>query len=135
MYAFVGSFTTARRKARGKGISVYRIDKSSGAWSLVEVFEAIANPGYVALDSQQRFLYASHGDGDMVSAYAIDAQTRKLTFLNQQPSSGDNGPHVMVAPGDRYTYEYGVSRICSHNARSIGSSRPKGLRLLSISTC
>ena len=102
MYAFVGSFTTARRKARGKGISVYRIDKSSGAWSLVEVFEAIANPGYVALDSQQRFLYASHGDGDMVSAYAIDAQTRKLTFLNQQPSSGDNGPHVMVAPGDRY---------------------------------
>ncbi len=102
MHAFVGSFTTARRKARGKGISVYHVDDVLGAWSLVEVFETMANPGYVALDSQQRFLYASHGDGDTVSAYAVEAKTRKLRLLNQQPSSGDNGPHVTVGPGDRY---------------------------------
>lgn len=100
--AYVGSFTTAHRKARGKGISVYRIDPSTGAWSLIEVFATIANPGYVALDKQQRFLYASHGDGDTVSAYAIDPQTRKLKFLNQQPSSGDNGPHLTVDPTGRY---------------------------------
>ena len=102
MFAYIGCFTTAHRKARGKGISVYRIDAQSGAWSLIEVFETIANPGYVALDSKQRFLYASHGDGDTVSAYAIDPQTRKLKFLNQQPSSGDNGPHLTVDPGDRF---------------------------------
>ena len=102
MFAYVGCFTTARRKARGKGIGVYCIDAQTGIWSQIEVFETIANPGYVALDSQQRFLYASHGDGDTVSAYAIDPQTRKLKFLNQQPSSGDNGPHLIVDPGDRY---------------------------------
>lgn len=102
MYAYIGSFTTARRKARGKGISVYRIDEASGAWSLIEVFETIANPGFVALDSKQRCLYASHGDGDLVSAYAIDAHTRKLEFLNQQASHGDNGPHLIVDPSDRY---------------------------------
>lgn len=102
MFAYVGCFTTSHRKARGKGISVYRIDATSGAWSLVEVLETIANPGYLALDSQQRFLYASHGDGDTVSAYAIDLQTRKLKFLNQQPSRGDNGPHLVVDPGDKY---------------------------------
>jgi len=102
MFAYVGSFTTTHRKARGKGISVYRIDAVSGAWSLIEAFEKLPNPGFVALDSKQRFLYASHGDGDTVSAYAIDAQTRKLKFLNQQPSSGDNGPHLIVDPSDRY---------------------------------
>lgn len=102
MFAYVGCFTTTRRKARGKGIGVYRIDAQTGIWSQIEVFETIANPGYVALDSRQRFLYASHGDGDMVSAYAIDAQTRKLKFLNQQPSRGDNGPHLTVDPGDGY---------------------------------
>lgn len=102
MYAYVGSFTTAHRKARGKGISVYRVDDATGAWALIEVFETIANPGFVALDSKQRFLYASHGDGDTVSAYAIDPQTRKLKFLNQQPSHGDNGPHLIVDPSDRY---------------------------------
>lgn len=101
MFAYVGSFTTAKRKARGKGISVYRIE-ASGAWSLIEVLETVANPGYVALDRKQRFLYASHGDGDMVTAYAIDAQTRKLRFFNQQPSSGDNGPHLVVDPSDQY---------------------------------
>ena len=102
MYAYVGCFTTAHRKARGKGISVYRVDDATGAWALIEVFETIANPGFVALDSKQRFLYASHGDGDTISAYAIDPQTRKLKFLNQQPSHGDNGPHLIVDPSDRY---------------------------------
>ena len=101
MFVYVGSFTTVQRKARGKGISVYRVE-SAGAWTLVEAFETIANPGYVALGHGQRFLYASHGDGDSVSAYAIDAQTRKLKFLNQQPSHGDNGPHLTVDPTDRY---------------------------------
>ena len=102
MFAYVGCFTTAHRKARGKGISLYRIDDATGAWSLIEVFETIANPGYVALDSKQRFLYASHGDGDTVTSYVIDPQTRKLSFLNQQSSHGDNGPHLMVDPSDRY---------------------------------
>ena len=36
MFAYVGCFTTAHRKARGKGIGVYRIDESSGAWLLVD---------------------------------------------------------------------------------------------------
>ena len=102
MFAYVGCFTTAHRKARGRGISVYRIDASSGTWSLIEVFETIPNPGYVALDSKHRFLYASHGDGAEVSAYAIDQPSGKLKYLNRQPSSGDNGPHLIVDPSDQY---------------------------------
>src|SRR5689334_16843884 len=102
MLAYVGCFTTAHRKARGKGISLYRVDENSGAWTLIEVFETLPNPGYVALDSQQRFLYASHGDGTEVSAHAIDKATGKLSFLNKQPSSGDNAPHLIVDPTDRY---------------------------------
>jgi 6-phosphogluconolactonase len=33
MYAYVGSFTTAQRKARGDGIHVYRADPATGAWT------------------------------------------------------------------------------------------------------
>jgi 6-phosphogluconolactonase len=102
MHAYIGCFTTAKRKARGLGISIYAIDAASGAWSLIDVLKTIDNPGYVALDSRRRRLYASHGDGDMVSAYAIDPNTHQLTFLNQQPSHGDNGPHLIVDPSDRY---------------------------------
>lgn len=102
MISYIGCFTTARRKARGPGISVYDIDADTGEWSLIEVFKTLDNPGYVALDSKQRYLYASHGDGDAVSAYAIDPKTHRLKFLNQQPSHGDNGPHLVVDPGDRH---------------------------------
>jgi 6-phosphogluconolactonase len=127
MYAYVGCFTTAHRKARGKGISVYRIDPSSGSsnhWTLIEVLETIANPGYVALDNKQRFLYASHGDGDTVSAYAIDAQTHKLQFLNQQPSHGDNGPHLTVDPTDRYVVVANGPGIVVLPVNSDGSLAP-----------
>ncbi len=31
MFAYVGSFTTAKRKARGDGLHVYRIDPATGA--------------------------------------------------------------------------------------------------------
>jgi 6-phosphogluconolactonase len=30
MFAYVGSFTTAQRKARGDGIHVYRVDAATG---------------------------------------------------------------------------------------------------------
>ena len=102
MLAYVGSFTTAKRKARGKGISIYNVDDSSGTWSLIDVHETIANPGYVALDSRARWLYASHGDGTTITAYARDATSGKLTFLNEQASHGDNAPHLMVGANDRY---------------------------------
>lgn len=102
MFAYIGSFTTAKRKARGKGISVYHVDETTNAWSLIEIFETLPNPGYVALDSRNRFLYASHGDGTEVSAHAIDAASGTLKFLNRQASCGDNAPHLIVAPGDRH---------------------------------
>ena len=50
MLAYTGSFTTRKRKANGKGISVYRIDPATAAWSLIEVFETIPNPGFLAMD-------------------------------------------------------------------------------------
>lgn len=102
MHAYVGCFTTAHRKARGKGISLYRIEEISGAWNLIGVFETSPNPGYVVLDSRCRYLYAAHGDSTEVSAYAIDAASGKLKFLNAQLSSGDNAPHLIVGPGDRH---------------------------------
>ena len=101
-FAYVGCFTTEERKAKGKGISVYRIDRTSGAWQLVEVFDTIPNPHYLALDHTQRFLYSAHGDSSETCAYAVDKETGKLTFLNKQPTGGNNSSTVMPDPTDRY---------------------------------
>jgi 6-phosphogluconolactonase (cycloisomerase 2 family) len=101
-FAYVGSFTTAKRKAHGKGIAVFRIDAGSGAWTLVDTCDAIQNPHYVCLDRTQRFLYSAHGDSSEVGAYAIDAESGKLTFLNKQQTGGNNSSTIAIDPSNRY---------------------------------
>jgi len=58
LFAYIGCFTSAQRKARapraavGQGISVYRID-TNGSWSPVQTLETPPNPQFIAFDRQQ----------------------------------------------------------------------------------
>lgn len=77
---------------KSKGIYVARFDAASGKLQPLEVAAEIANPSFVAPDPRGKFLYAvSEERGGSVSAFSIDAQTGKLTFLNRVSSRG-NGP-------------------------------------------
>jgi 6-phosphogluconolactonase len=82
-FAYVGCFTTEKRKARGKGIAVFRIDQAAGAWTLVQAYDAIPNPHFLTLDHTQRFLYSAHGDSSEIGSFAIDKQTGRLKLLNK----------------------------------------------------
>jgi 6-phosphogluconolactonase len=103
MFAYVGCYTTPDRDGRGDGINVYRMDSDSGEWTHVQILGDVPNPSFLAVDTQQRCLYCVHG-GDtfsQVSAFAIDRQTGRLTFLGSQPSGGPNPVALAVDPGDR----------------------------------
>src|SRR5436853_7617402 len=101
LFAYVGCFTTERRHAKGKGISVYRIDPA-GRWTHLQTLETVPNPQFIAFDRQQRFLYSVHGDGSEVSAYAIDKASGHIRFLNKQPTNGNNSTHLTPDPSNRY---------------------------------
>ena len=101
LLAYVGCFTTERRHAKGKGISLYRIDPA-GAWTHLQTLETVANPQFIAFDRQKRFLYSVHGDGTEVSSYAIDKTNGQLKFLNKQPTNGNNSTHLTPDPSNRY---------------------------------
>src|SRR5271169_2940044 len=101
LFAYVGAFTTPERKGHGGGITVFRVDPASGAWSREQVLE-IANPSFLALDRAQRFLYSVHADLDEVSAYAIDKQTGHITALNRQSCGGKNPVHLSIDPTGRW---------------------------------
>src|SRR5690606_16659858 len=100
-YAYVGCFTTERRKARGRGVAVYAIDASS-TWRFVHACDAIPNPHYVCLDRTQRYLYSAHGDSSEIGVYAIDGATGRLTFIGSQATGGNNSSTVEVDPSNRY---------------------------------
>ena len=101
LFAYIGCFTSERRKAHSKGISVYRID-ANRSWSLVQMLETRPNPQFIAFDQRQKFLYSVHGDGAEVSSYAIDKASGRISFLNTQPTSGNNSTHLTPDPSNRY---------------------------------
>jgi len=102
MLAYVGSFTTKERKARGKGIEVYRVAPDSRGWSHVQRVEDLVNPSYLAVDRRGRFLYAVHADLDEISAFAIDAESGRLSFVNRQRAGGPNLVHLAIDPRNRF---------------------------------
>jgi len=101
VFAYVGAFTTPERKGHGGGISVYRVDPTSGAWAHEQLLE-IANPSFLTLDRAQRFLYSVHADLDEVSAYAIDKQSGHIVALNRQSCGGKNPVHLSIDPTGRW---------------------------------
>lgn len=101
-YAYVGSFTTAKRKARGDGIHVYRSDAATGVWTHLQHIGELTNPSFLALSPDQRFLYSVHGDSDYASAFALDRQTGQTRLLNHAATGGNNGVRQAVDPSGRY---------------------------------
>jgi 6-phosphogluconolactonase (cycloisomerase 2 family) len=91
MFAYVRSFTTAERKARGDGIHVYRVDPATGAWT-----------SYLAASPDQRFLYSVHGDADYATAFALDGETGQAKPINRAATGGRNGVSQAVDPGGRF---------------------------------
>ncbi len=102
MYAYVGSFTTAKRKARGDGIHVYRADPSTGAWTHVQHIGDLTNPSFLALSPDRRFLYSVHGDSDYATAFALDRETGQAKLINRAATGGSNGVRQAVDPSGKY---------------------------------
>ena len=102
MYAYVGSFTSAQRKARGDGIHVYRADPGTGAWTHVQHIGDLVNPSYLALSHDQRFLYSVHGDEDYATAFALDPTTGQAKLLNRAATGGKNGVREAVDASGKF---------------------------------
>jgi 6-phosphogluconolactonase len=101
-FAYVGCRTTKERNASGEGITVFRVDPATGAWSQVQLVKDLVNPSFLAFDRQQRFLYTVHGDGSEVSAFRISLDTGELTSLNRQSTGGRNPVHLTVDESNRF---------------------------------
>jgi 6-phosphogluconolactonase len=101
-FAYVGSRTTRERNARGDGINVYRVDAATGGWTHVQLVDGLLNPSFLALDRSGRFLYCVHGDASEISAFSIDPERGRLTFINQETTAGKNPVHLSVDPSNRF---------------------------------
>jgi 6-phosphogluconolactonase len=102
MFAYVGSFTSAERKARGDGIHVYRVDPATGMWTHLQHIGNLVNPSYLALSHDQHVLYSVHGDSDYASAFALNPKTGEAKPLGRAATGGKNGVREAVDPSGKY---------------------------------
>ncbi len=126
---YVGTYT----KSSSTGIYVYRLDTTNGALSYVATSPPLDNPSFLAIDSNQRYLYAVNEVGDFggestgaVSALEIDSSTGGLTLLNQQSSGGGHPCHLDIDAGNRCVVvaNYGGGTVSMLRIREDGSLGP-----------
>jgi len=96
---YIGTYTGAK----SKGIYLSRLDSTTGVLSVPELVAETANPTFLAVHPNHRFLYAvnemanplSQSD-PTVTAFSVEGSTGKLTMLNEQSTGGDGPCHIVV---------------------------------------
>jgi 6-phosphogluconolactonase len=95
----IGTYT----QGKSKGIYSFRFDSSSGQLTPIGLAAEATNPSFLAIHPNRKYVYAvSEIDNfngkrtGAVSAFTLDRDSGKLTFLNQVPSQGDGPCFVSV---------------------------------------
>lgn len=81
-----------------KGIYQSELNLKDGSLSAPTLAGETKDPSFIAFHPSRKFLYAVNEGQESVSAFAIDAATGKLTFLNSQSSQGGAPCHLIVDP-------------------------------------
>jgi 6-phosphogluconolactonase len=86
-------------------IEAFRFDAATGALKSLGRAAKIEHPSFLCVSPDHRFLYSVTEGGDApasgISAFAIDAKTGRLAFLNRQPAGGSGPCCVAVDGGGR----------------------------------
>ena len=101
-FAYVGTYTTAARGARGTGIHVYRIDPATGGFTPIQHLGDLINPSFLVTNADQTRLYTVHGDEEHATAFTLDRETGLATLLNVASTGGRNGVRQDIDPSGRF---------------------------------
>jgi 6-phosphogluconolactonase len=130
--AYAGTYTT---KTSSKGIYAYKFDAQKGQLTAIGVAAESADPSFLAVHPNGQFLYAVNevgnfngGSNGAVSAYAIDAKTGSLKFLNQVSTRGPGPCHISLDKTGAYVlvanYDGGsIASFPVHEDGTLGTAR------------
>ncbi len=96
---FFGTYTGGE----SKGIYICHMDAATGALEPAGACGGVANPSFLALHPNGRFLYAVCETGSFggkksgsVAAFSVEPKTGGLTLLNQEAAEGTSPCHIVV---------------------------------------
>ncbi|MEU7214251.1 lactonase family protein [Nocardia iowensis] len=97
--AFLGSYTSSG--AGGSGIGVAAVDPRTGRLT-VETVVDVADPSFLAMSPDRRYLYAVNEGSGAGTATAVDVRSSRPTVLNTVAVQGEGPTHLCVTPDGRY---------------------------------
>src|ERR1700730_11593518 len=98
-YVYVGAYTGGYN---ARGISVFHIDTTTNALTLVSIVAPVSSPSFIVLDAAKKFLYSGNESGaGSASAFSVNSQTGALQFLNSVGASGQPA-HVIIHPNGKF---------------------------------
>jgi 6-phosphogluconolactonase len=96
-YMAIGTYTNAPGKSQG--IYVYKFNPNKGEATFIGTTSS-SNPSYLTFSRDGKFLYAvneNHTDSSgTISAFSFDKTKGSLTFLDKQPTGGDDPCYVSI---------------------------------------
>lgn len=104
-WVYIGTYTGGP----SKGIYRFEFDLATGQLTRRALAGEVANPSFLAIHPNQRFLYAVSEISNLggkktggVSAFSVNPTTGDLTLLNQQSSEGAGPCHLVVDREGKY---------------------------------
>ena len=124
---FVGSYTEGKADT---GIYVFEFNSKSGSLKQTGLVENITNPSFLTISPDGQFLYACTEtrlpQEGSVSAFKIDSANGKLSFINKQPSGGENPVYLTVYKNNKFIINgnYTGGSVSVFTANENGSINP-----------
>ncbi len=117
-------------EGKGKGIYRYELDLDTGTLVQADALPDVDNPSYLVLSDDHKTLYAVNElkefggrKGGAVSAFSVDPDSKKLTFLNQQPTFGTDPCHVVLSKSGSHVFvsNFMSGSVCVYPVQPDGS--------------
>ncbi len=102
---FVGGYTSNEKKEESKGISTCTVNTETGEMKLLNVFEKVIDPSYLAVHPNGKYLYAANEIGGDKPGYATAfkiLENGQLEFLNEKYTGGDYPCHISISSDNKY---------------------------------
>lgn len=121
MYLLVGTYTAGE----SEGIYVYQFDTVSG-YSQYKSMAKVANPSYLTVSKDEKFVYAVTETGDntaAANAYSFDKAKGELKHLNTEPTKGTDPCYISVDATGRHvvTANYSGGSLSVFGVKEDGS--------------
>lgn len=120
-FAYVGSYSG--KAGNGQGISLFTMDRRTGALTAVKVAAEAASPTWITLSPQRTHLYSANGANGTVSSFRIERSSGDLTLLNSVSSEGAMPAYISIDPSGKWALvaNYGAGSVAVLPIRPDGS--------------